>query len=87
MRSLLRARMLALALVAGSVAVACGGASGPPQTTAPTSPPAAATGSTGEAPTETPDILRFKAPRLSGGVLHGEDYAGTDVALWFWAPW
>ena len=50
-------------------------------------PPPAATGATGESPADTPDILRFRAPALAGGVLHGSDYAGTDVALWFWAPW
>jgi hypothetical protein len=34
-----------------------------------------------------PDVLRFSAPRLGGGRVVGADYAGRDVALWFWAPW
>jgi hypothetical protein len=34
-----------------------------------------------------PEVLRFSAPRLGGGRVVGADYAGRDVALWFWAPW
>jgi hypothetical protein len=34
-----------------------------------------------------PEVLRFSAPRLSGGTVEGEDFAGRDVAIWFWAPW
>ena len=32
-------------------------------------------------------VLRFTAPRLGGGTIEGEDFAGRDVAFWFWAPW
>ena len=32
-------------------------------------------------------VLRFTAPRLGGGTIDGEDFAGRDVAFWFWAPW
>jgi hypothetical protein len=34
-----------------------------------------------------PEILEFEAPLLGGGTLRGVDYAGKDVAFWFWAPW
>ena len=37
--------------------------------------------------TTVPEILRFTAPQLGGGIVHGADHAGEDVALWFWAPW
>jgi hypothetical protein len=33
------------------------------------------------------EVLRFSAPRLGGGTIDGEDFAGRDVAFWFWAPW
>ena len=33
------------------------------------------------------DVLDFTAPLVGGGTLHGADYAGEDVAIWFWAPW
>ena len=33
------------------------------------------------------EVLRFSAPRLGGGTVDGEDFAGEDVAFWFWAPW
>jgi hypothetical protein len=66
--------------------VACAGAPRPPEpppagSGTPTSPPAIS-----EAP-EPAKILRFEAPNLAGGVIRGADYAGKDVALWFWAPW
>jgi len=34
-----------------------------------------------------PKALRFSAPQLGGGTIEGADYAGRDVAFWFWAPW
>jgi hypothetical protein len=43
-------------------------------------------GTTG-ADTAEPEILRFDAPRLGGGQIHGTNYAGKDLAIWFWAPW
>jgi hypothetical protein len=33
------------------------------------------------------EVLRFSAPRLGGGTIEGVDFAGKDVAFWFWAPW
>lgn len=33
------------------------------------------------------EILDFTAPKLGGGQVVGTEYAGKDVALWFWAPW
>jgi hypothetical protein len=32
-------------------------------------------------------VLGFTAPRLGGGTIEGVDFAGRDVAFWFWAPW
>jgi len=31
--------------------------------------------------------LDFTAPAVGGGSIHGSDYGGKDVVLWFWAPW
>jgi hypothetical protein len=31
--------------------------------------------------------LDFTAPALGGGEIVGSDYAGRDLAIWFWAPW
>ena len=68
------------------IATACAGTPAVPEPSpvgspAPTSPPV-----TSEAP-EPAEVLRFQAPNLAGGVLRGTDYAGKDVAMWFWAPW
>jgi hypothetical protein len=32
-------------------------------------------------------LLDFQAPKLGGGTVNGSDFAGKDVAMWFWAPW
>lgn len=32
-------------------------------------------------------VLTFTAPKLGGGTIEGADFAGRDVAFWFWAPW
>jgi hypothetical protein len=62
--------------------VACAEASTPPAGSGtPTSLPAIS-----EAP-EPAKILRFEAPNLAGRVIRGAEYAGKDVAMWFWAPW
>jgi hypothetical protein len=37
--------------------------------------------------TTVPEILDFSAPALGGGTVEGADYAGADLAIWFWAPW
>lgn len=36
---------------------------------------------------EVPRELRFTAPALGGGTIDGSDYAGSDLVIWFWAPW
>lgn len=38
-------------------------------------------------PDDVPEALDFSAPRLGGGRVSGADFVGTQVALWFWAPW
>jgi hypothetical protein len=42
---------------------------------------------TSSSPGGVPKLLDFTAPLLEGGTLRGSDYAGMDVAIWFWAPW
>lgn len=39
------------------------------------------------APATPPEVLDFTATTVDGGTLQGAELAGTDVALWFWAPW
>jgi hypothetical protein len=68
------------------VTAACGNASTPPETQPARSGTAISPPATSEAP-EPARVLRFEAPDLARGVIRGADYAGKDVALWFWAPW
>ena len=49
---------------------------------------ATASSSNGAAGTGTvSEVLDFTAPSLEGGAITGADYAGKDLAIWFWAPW
>ena len=32
------------------------------------------------------DVLDFTAPAVGGGRVAGSEFAGRDVAMWFWAP-
>jgi len=36
-------------------------------------------------PTDWP--YEFVTTRVDGSALDTGDYAGTDLVLWFWAPW
>lgn len=33
------------------------------------------------------DVFAFSAPIVGGGQAEGGEFAGQDLALWFWAPW
>ena len=83
-----RARTTAAASLLLLVAAACGSAPPPPEgpparSETPGSPP-----TTSVSPEPRPaEILNFEAANLAGGVIRGAEYAGKDVAFWFWAPW
>jgi hypothetical protein len=95
------ARMLLVIVVLALALAACSGptdAPSPPEATRPPSPqgdastpdattPDATKGGDGDRAREPADVLRFSAQRLGGGTIEGEDYSGSDVAFWFWAPW
>jgi hypothetical protein len=81
------------AVLVGSLVAACGA---DPSATVPVATPGpivsttvAAVGSTSAAPTSTvaaPSSLQFSADLVGGGKVDFRDYAGTTLALWFWAP-
>jgi hypothetical protein len=83
--------------VVALLAVSCGGgqptptaegdptpAGDAPEATTPTAPSQL---ERDDEPAEIPEELRFRAPLLAGGTFRGAEYAGRDVAVWFWAPW
>jgi hypothetical protein len=95
-----RLRSAVIALALASVAVSCtpgGDATSNPAapgsttnepSTAPADQGSPTPGTNGGQPSAAvPEVLRFTAPRLSGGTVQGASLAGSDVALWFWAPW
>lgn len=96
MRSRRRAALVTAAAIALGAA-GCGGDAGPGTATpitaagdAVTSAPRATAGSEPQAarsPAEVPEELRFTAAGVDGDQVVGADFAGKDVALWFWAPW
>lgn len=51
-----------------------------------TTPGDTASGNTAPPNASAPDALQFTAPLVGGGSLDFTQYAGTTVALWFWAP-
>ena len=94
-------RQIPLSLVALSViGSACAGSGPEPSvdfaspssdrtvTQEPQGPPAPATSAAaGLSSSEAAKVLDFKAPKLGGGQVSGNDYLGKDVAAWVWAPW
>ena len=87
------ARGAVAAVVLLLVTAACGGGGGPEPAPSAASTPEEATTTTGPPAGGTatapavPEVLRFTAAAVDGGQVAGADYAGRDVALWFWAPW
>ncbi len=102
MRFLARATIAAatLAVLAGACGSDTGPGTAPPPTTVQagavtttgvttpgtTSAPAGRPATTA-APADVPEQLRFAVAGVDGAQVVGADYAGKDVALWFWAPW
>jgi hypothetical protein len=59
---------------------------GTPSTTGAPGTGAPQPGDTAQPASEVPEALQFAAPLVGGGSLDFSQYAGTTVALWFWAP-
>jgi hypothetical protein len=96
MRRILLAALFAVAL---AVPTACGADMATPAASATTATPTTTVAPIGgAAPTttvgardlgparEVPAALDFAAPLVGGGELDLRQFAGTTVALWFWAP-
>ena len=92
-------RLAAFACAAGLAGVACGGASGSdnssaPAPTAETDPAdlddVAADPEPADADSESgavvPALLQFTAPLVGGGEIIGDELAGKPTAFWFWSP-
>lgn len=85
------------AVAVALVATACGGEADPRtagQTKAGDDAVTTTAGGTGAsssppdvATAGVPESLRFTAAGVDGAQVVGADFAGEDVALWFWAPW
>ena len=80
------ARPVAGTLVAGLLAVSCGGGSGDTTTSPDTN-----SGATTAAPAtpqvaDAPEILQFTSALVGGGQLDASTLAGKPTAFWFWAP-
>lgn len=90
-------RRLSLLLASTALAFAACGGGEAPETAAPTTdpttsvPPTRAPDPGSTPPTaavEVPEFLQFVAADVRGGPdIDGSTYAGTDLVLWFWAPW
>ncbi|PLS75034.1 MAG: hypothetical protein CYG61_09430 [Actinobacteria bacterium] len=100
MRSLLATVTAAVALTASCGGGAAERVATPPEQAVPSTGPAASpAGPIGPAPAATvptapsaprpaaAEALQFTASALDGSKIVGTDFAGKDLALWFWAPW
>ncbi len=74
----------------GSSGALTSGATDSPTTAPSTVGSSPVTSPSGSAPsggaTEAPEPLRFSAAAVGGGQIDFTSFAGTTVALWFWAP-
>jgi len=83
-------RRLLLLLVVGLFLVGCGGS---PAVDTVDRPDGAAVGTVTSEPAVTdrssagPTSPFGTVTLVDGGSLDGAEYAGDDLALWFWAPW
>ncbi|HEU5300799.1 MAG TPA: hypothetical protein VFW06_01040 [Acidimicrobiia bacterium] len=79
----MRRSLLVFVIACGVLVGACGGTATTGQgddtsdARAPGAPPSAIEAT----------ALDFTAPAVDGGTVHGADYAGDALAIWFWAPW
>ena len=74
-----RIRLLSGLVAAALALVACGGDSG-------SSDGATAAGGDVGAVTEA-ELLSFEGETIGGETVDIADYAGSDLVIWFWAPW
>jgi hypothetical protein len=87
-RRLRRSVLAAAALVL--VAASCTGDTPAPSRTEPPATTPSGRGASAPPTAGSPapaEVLGFTAPRLGGGTIEGTEFAGRDVAFWFWAPW
>ena len=85
----MRSRLASIVVASGLALAACGGGSSSEDGTASTAATTGATGTSagdsgGEAATE---LLSFQAQAVDGSTVDLGDFAGSDLVIWFWAPW
>ena len=87
----MRARLLTAVLTLVLVAAACGGdpgEDGAEASSSAASPTDSETsGPRGDRSDGDDGILAFEAPAVDGTVVDVSALAGSDLAIWFWAPW
>ncbi len=73
----MRTRLLVTAVALALAAAACGG--GGDQS--------AQTGAVDEVPEADETVLDFRAETVDGSTVDVNSLQGTDLVIWFWAPW
>lgn len=70
----MRSRLASIVVASGLALAACGGSSSSEDGTASTTEASA-------------DLLSFQADTVDGSTVDLGDFAGSDLVIWFWAPW
>lgn len=81
---------MGLLIVVGLIASGCASGSSPEPSGVEFRAPAGSADQPAPAqsrPATATGILDFTAPKLGGGQVVGSEFAGQNVAIWFWAPW
>lgn len=70
----MRTRLLAATMALALLAAACGGDE-------------AGDASADTGPVDDNELLDFRAQSIDGSTVDVDSLTGTDLVIWFWAPW
>lgn len=78
----MRTRLFLTAVTLALAAAACGGSGDQSAQTGPVND-----GSTDAGPEADETVLDFRAASVDGSTVDVSSLQGTDLVIWFWAPW
>lgn len=83
----MRSRLTSIVVAAGLALAACGGGSSSDQGAGTAGTPDAAGDGGSSGGEASAELLSFQAETVDGTTVDLGDFAGSDLVIWFWAPW